>query len=85
MHYVNQYKYLSTSCSIVFRLIHFTSFFLLMGQIQLIQESITVFHLFLLCFSPLLPFLYFELVARLINKNDDNDSGSRINFSAFKP
>ena len=54
-----------------------------MGQIQLIQERISVFNLFLLCFSPLLPFLNFELVSRLINKNDD-DSGSRINFSAFQ-
>ncbi len=55
-----------------------------MGQIQLIQERISVFNLFLLCFSPLLPFLNFELVSRLINKNDDDDSGSRLNFSAFQ-
>ena len=52
-----------------------------MRQIQTLQESLSVFHLLLLCFSPLLPFLYFELVSKLLMKddNDDDDRGRGIN------
>ena len=55
-----------------------------MGQIQTLQESLSVFHLLLLCFSPLLPFLYFELVYKLLKKDDDDDRGSGINVLAFQ-
>ncbi len=57
-----------------------------MSQIQPIQESLTVFHLLLLCFSPLLPFLYFEVVYKLLKKDDDDndDDGSEINVLAFQ-
>ena len=57
-----------------------------MVQIQTLQEGLSVFHSLLLCFSPLLPFLYFELVSKLLKKDDDDDddSGSVINFLAFK-
>tara|TARA_Y100001968_G_scaffold300018_1_gene311087 strand:- start:425 stop:601 length:177 start_codon:yes stop_codon:yes gene_type:complete len=44
-----------------------------MGQIQTIQESLSVFQLILLCFSPLLPFLYFEIIIKFRNQNDDDD------------
>tara|TARA_B100000579_G_scaffold318411_1_gene267919 strand:+ start:99 stop:269 length:171 start_codon:yes stop_codon:yes gene_type:complete len=55
-----------------------------MDQIQTLQESLYVFHLLLLCFSPLLPFVYFELVSKLLKKEDDDDSGSGINVLAFQ-
>ena len=59
-----------------------------MGQIQTLQESLSVFHLLLLCFSPLLPFLYFELVSKLLKKDDDDDDdddrGSGINVLAYQ-
>ena len=57
-----------------------------MGQIQTFQESLSVFHLLLLCFSPLLPFLYFELVSKLLKKDDDDDDdrGSGINVLAYQ-
>ena len=56
-----------------------------MGQIQTLQQSLSVFHLLLLCFSPLLPFLYFELVSKLKeNDDDDDDSGHGINVLAFQ-
>ena len=59
-----------------------------MGQIQTLQESLSVFHLLLLCFSPLLPFLYFELVSKLLKKDDndddDDDRGSGINVLAYQ-
>ena len=56
-----------------------------MGQIQTLQESLSVFHLLLLCFSPLLPFLYFELVSKLLKKDDDDDNrGSGINVLAYQ-
>ena len=58
-------------------------FYLFMGQVQPLQESLSVFHLLLLCFSPLLPFVYFELVSKLLKKDDD-DSGSGINVLAFQ-
>ena len=58
-----------------------------MGELQLIIESLSVLQLLLLCFSPLIPFLYFELVTKLINRNDDDDDnefGSGINIFAFQ-
>ena len=59
-----------------------------MSQIQTLQESLSVFHLLLLCFSPLLPFLYFVLVSKLPNKDDDDedddDRGSGINVLAYQ-
>ena len=58
-----------------------------MGQIHILQEILSVFHLLLLCFTPLLPFLYFELVSKLLKKDDDDDdddSGSGINVLAFQ-
>ena len=57
-----------------------------MGEIQTIQESLSVFQLTLLCFSPLLPFLYFEIVTKLRNKNDDDDDDfdCGINIFAFQ-
>ena len=58
-----------------------------MGPIQTLQESLSVFHLLLLFFSPLLPFLYFDLVSKLLKKDDDDDdddSGSGINVLAFQ-
>ena len=59
-----------------------------MGQIQTLQESLSVFHLLLLCFSPLLPFLYFELVSKLLKKDDNDDDnddrGSGINVLAYQ-
>ena len=62
-------------------------FYLFMGQIQILQEIFSVFHLLLLCFSPLLPFLYFELVSKFLKKDDDDnddDSDSGINALAFQ-
>ena len=59
-----------------------------MSQIQTLQESLSVFHLFLLCFSPLLPFLYFELVSKILNKDDDDDDdddrGNGIHVLAYQ-
>ena len=57
-----------------------------MGQIKTFQERLSVFHLLLLCFSPLLPFLYFELVSKLLKKDDDDDDdrGSGINVLAYQ-
>ena len=57
-----------------------------MGQIQTLQENLSVFHLLLLSFSPLLPFLYFELVSKLLKKDDDDDDdrGSGINVLAYQ-
>ena len=57
-----------------------------MGQIQTFQESLSVFHLLLLCFSPLLPFLYFELDFKLLKKDDDDDDdrGNGINVLAYQ-
>ena len=57
-----------------------------MDQIQTLQESLSVFHLLLFCFTPLLPFLYFELASKLLKKDDDDDddSGSGINLLAYQ-
>ena len=55
-----------------------------MGQIQTLYESVSVFNLLLFCFTPLLPFLYFELVYKLSKKDDDDhdDRGSGVNILA---
>ena len=45
-----------------------------MVLIQALQESLSVFHL--------LPFLYFELVSKLLKKDDDRGSG--INVLAYQ-
>ena len=57
-----------------------------MGQIQTLQEGLSVFHLFLLYFSPWLPFLYFELFSKLPNKDDDydDDRGNGINILVYQ-
>ena len=60
-----------------------------MGEIQLILECLSVLKFLLLCFSPLIPFLYFELFSKLITKNDNNDdfdfdSGINDFFSNMK-
>ena len=44
-----------------------------MGLFQAIPEKISVLQLLLLCFSPLLPFLCFELIDNLKKDNDDDD------------
>ena len=44
-----------------------------MGLFQAIPESISVLQLLFLCFTPLLPFLCFELLNNFKNDNDDDD------------
>ena len=44
-----------------------------MGLFQTIPQSLSVLQLLLLCFTPLLPFLCFELINNFINDNDDDD------------
>tara|TARA_Y100001968_G_scaffold202579_1_gene186026 strand:+ start:239 stop:412 length:174 start_codon:yes stop_codon:yes gene_type:complete len=44
-----------------------------MGLFQAIPESMSVVQLLLLCFTPLLPFLLFELINNFKNDNDDDD------------
>ena len=44
-----------------------------MGLFQAIPESFIVLQLFLLCFTPLLPYLFFELINNFKNENDDDD------------
>ena len=44
-----------------------------MGLFQAVPESFIVLQLFLLCFTPLLPFLCFELINNFKNENDDDD------------
>ena len=44
-----------------------------MGEIKFITESLSVLQLLLLFFSPLLPFLYFELISKLLIRKDDDD------------
>ena len=55
-----------------------------MGQIQTLQESFFVFHLLILFFSPLLTFLYFEFVSKILKRDDDHDRGSGINVLAYQ-
>ena len=56
-----------------------------MGLLQAIPESISVFQLLLFCFTPLLPFLLFELINNLRNDNDDDDDfDGGINILAMK-
>ena len=44
-----------------------------MGLFQAVPESFIVLQLFLLCFTPLLPYLFFELINNFKNENDDDD------------
>ena len=44
-----------------------------MGLFQAVPESFLVLQLLLLCFTPLLPFLCFELINNFKNDNDDDD------------
>jgi len=44
-----------------------------MGLFQAVPESFSVLQLLLLCFTPLLPFLCFELINNFKNDNDDDD------------
>ena len=44
-----------------------------MGLFQSIPEGMSVLQLLLLCFTPLLPFLFFELINNNKNDNDDDD------------
>ena len=44
-----------------------------MGLFQSMPESMTVLQMLLLCFTPLLPFLFFELLNNKKNDNDDDD------------
>ena len=44
-----------------------------MGLFQAIPESLTVLQMLLLCFTPLLPFLCFELINSFRNDNNDDD------------
>ena len=57
-----------------------------MGQIQIIQESLDVLKLIILCFSPLLPFVCFEIITKFMNQNhdDDDDFDGGINIVAFQ-
>tara|TARA_B100000945_G_C20129383_1_gene478620 strand:- start:236 stop:409 length:174 start_codon:yes stop_codon:yes gene_type:complete len=56
-----------------------------MGQIQIIQKSLSVFQWILLFFSPLLPFFCFEIVTKFRNQNhDDDDFDGGINIFAVQ-
>ena len=44
-----------------------------MGLFQSIPEDFSVLQILLLCFTPLLPFLFFELINNSRNDNDDDD------------
>jgi len=56
-----------------------------MGLFQSIPESMSVLQLLLLCFTPLLPFLFFELINnnKNDNDNDDDDFDGGINILAL--
>ena len=55
-----------------------------MGLFQTIPESFLVLKLLLLCFTPLLPFLFFELINNFRNDNDDDDFDGGINILALQ-
>ena len=55
-----------------------------MGLIQAIPENFSVLKLLLLCFTPLLPFLCFELITNFKNDNDDDDFDGGINILALQ-
>ena len=57
-----------------------------MGELQLIPESLSLLQLLFIIFSPLLPFLCFELVSKIIIRkedDDDDDLDGGINIFAF--
>ena len=52
---------------------------------QAIQESLSVLQVLLLCFTPLLPFLCFELINNFKDDDDDDDDGDGgINILALQ-
>ena len=55
-----------------------------MGLFQAIPESLSVLQLLLLCFTPLLPFLCFELITNFKNDNYDDDFDGGINILALQ-
>ena len=57
-----------------------------MGLIQAIPESLSVIQLLLLCFSPLLPFLCFEVINKIKNdiNDDDDDFDGGINIFSLQ-
>ena len=55
-----------------------------MGLFQAIPEGLSVLKLLLLCFTPLLPFLCFELINNLKNDDDDDDFDGGINILALQ-
>ena len=55
-----------------------------MGLFQAIPESMKVLQLLILCFTPLLPFLFFELINNFKNDNDDDDFDGGINILALQ-
>ena len=56
-----------------------------MGLFQAIPESFSILQILLFCFTPLLPFLCFELINNFKNDNDDDDDfDSGINILAFQ-
>ena len=57
-----------------------------MGLFQAIPESFSVLQILLLCFTPLLPFLFFELINNFKNDNDndDDDFDGGINILALQ-
>ena len=55
-----------------------------MGLFQAIPEKFSVLQLLLLCFTPLLPFLFFELINKFKNDNDDDDFDGGIKLLALQ-
>ena len=53
-----------------------------MGLFQAIPESFSILQILLLCFTPLLPFLCFELINNFKNDNDDDDFDGGMNILA---
>ena len=48
-----------------------------MGLFQSIPEGMSVLQMLLLCFTPLLPFLIFELINNIKNDDDDDFDGGK--------
>ena len=55
-----------------------------MGLFQSIPEGMSVLQLLLLCFTPLLPFLFFELINNNRNDDDDDDFDGGKNILALQ-
>ena len=54
-----------------------------MGLLQTIPESFSVLQLLLFCFTPLLPFICFELINNYENDDDDDDFDGGKNILAL--